>query len=195
MKRILLSLIIAIPLYCYSQKPIEGFMGVKFGTSKQDLMAAIKARGGVLDVKTSSPNSLIYDNLYLAKRLARFTIFAIFDNKFYGSMCYFKSETESKTVDLFKNIMNDLNEIYGEGDFEKTFKPPFHDGDEKYGDMLIKSGDVVYKCLWRYKKPDGQTNMIQLEIDEKMNVELSYHDLGIAAGAIKERTSENTKDY
>jgi hypothetical protein len=67
MKKTLLIALLLIPFFGFSQtqttKPIDGFLGIKFGSSKAVVLAAMKAKGAVLDKSDADPTVLTFHNV------------------------------------------------------------------------------------------------------------------------------------
>ena len=190
MKRNLLIALLLIPFLGISQakKPIDGFLGIKFGASKEEVITALKARGGTPE-ENDDKSSLAFSNIKLGQRESELFLVYFTDNKAYRAVFLFKTEQEAQTIDYYNNLVNDINGIYGEGKSEKTFKDPYSDGDG-YETQAISLAKATYLTNW---KSDG--NLIQIFIDTKLNIALSYND-GKLTDVEEKKTKEKEKsDY
>jgi len=78
MKKILLIALLLTPLLGFSQttKPIDGFLGIKFGSSKAVVLAAVRAKGGKYVKEYSNSQKLAFSNVNLGTRES--TAFLVF---------------------------------------------------------------------------------------------------------------------
>src|ERR1700759_5645130 len=130
MKKTLFIALLLIPFLGIAQtKPIEGFLGVKFGTSKADVIAALKAKGCILDEKDSKDDLLYFDNVKLGSHQASYLSVTFVDDKAYLADFYFKPEVEGDTFKVFNSIADDLNGVYGAGKFYQHFESPYNNDD------------------------------------------------------------------
>jgi hypothetical protein len=172
MKKTLLIVFLLIPFFGFSQttKPIDGFLGIKFGSSKAIVLAAIKAKGGVVDKANSNLTQIAFNNVKLGHRLTSGFLVRFVNDKACNALFVFSTTPEDKTIDYYNDLLNDINDIYGSGESTKTFRTPFKDGDG-YEITAIKEGDADYVTNWNSGK-----NSIQMSINTDLMVKLTYFD-------------------
>jgi hypothetical protein len=156
MKNLILIAFLFVTICCKAQttKPIEGFLGIKFGSSSAQVIDALKAKGATLNAG-QTPQSIGFSNVSLGTRKAR-TFFAHFVNdQAYEAVFVFAPDMEAKAIEYFNSLVNDINEVYGKSNASKKFKPPYEDGDG-YEVTAIKTGNAEYRTEWK----DGENYIV-----------------------------------
>ena len=173
MKKILFIALLVIPFIGFSQttKPIDGFLGIKFGSSKAIVMAAVKAKGGTYNKSASEHNKLAFDNVKLGHRPALGLIVFFVDDKACEADYIFETDVEAKVPGFYSDLVNDFNSVYGPGEGTRNFTDPYQDGD---GNELLglSAGKIDYHTLWF----DSKKNSIKANINEQMQIILTYQD-------------------
>ncbi|HEY8928587.1 MAG TPA: hypothetical protein VIM55_05330 [Mucilaginibacter sp.] len=194
MKKILLITFLLTPFLGFSQtnKPIEGFLGIKFGSSKADVITALKARGGVLSTK-STDKAVYFSNVKLGTRVSEQLTIFFDDNKMYQGSFYFKPEHDDDVIGDYKALVSDVSEIYGKGKSTADFKPPYKNGD---GDEVqaIKAGDANFFTDFK-----SGNNLLQITIistkDYDLFVIASYYDNDLLSQAQGKEKEKAKADY
>ncbi len=194
MKKTLLIALLLVPFLGISQtkKSIDGFLGIKFGSTRAAVIAALNAKGGILDKKESTVNMLAYKNIKLGHRTAGAFVVKFIDGKAYEADFVFDPGLDAHTIEYFFNLVNDINENYGAGDIKKTFQEPYNDEDDdgiKIGAM--KDGKVSYATYWQ----SDNKNTIKAVIDESLAVLLIYQDADLAHESVKKQKAKESSDY
>lgn len=172
MKKTLLITLLLIPFLGISQskKPIEGFLGIKFGSTKAAVLAAMKAKGAVLNKTNSGINNLDFDNVKLGHRLAVDFDIKFIKDKAFSAVFAFKAEEDPKTIEYYNDLVSDINAIYGPGVPTSEFKSPFKKGDG-HETLAIEQGYADLFTDWQ-----SGTNSIQVSITSKLDVIVLYQD-------------------
>ncbi len=186
MKKTLLIALLLIPFLGISQtkKPIDGFLGIKFGSSKASVLAAMKAKGATLDKENSGADNLDFNNVKLGHRITvdfdiRFT-----DNKAYSAVFIFKAEDDPHTVGYYNLLVNDINDTYGDGKSTKEFKSPYKNGDGNE-ELAIEGGYADIFTDW-----ESNNCSIQASVSNKFEILLLYQDDKLAAQAKAKEKSD-----
>jgi hypothetical protein len=193
MKKTLLIALLLIPFFGFSQtqtiKPIEGFLGIKFGSNKADVTAAVKAKGGVLSPENSTATMLAFLNVPLGTRSASYLCIFFVNDKVFEATFFFKADVDDHTINYYDNLVNDINGVYGTGNSVKTFSSTFKDGDG-YEITAIQEGDADYTTKWVSDK-----NSIAAKITVKLLVTLNYVDHTLYAEYDAQEKAKNKSDY
>lgn len=190
MKKLFLITLLIIPLYGISQtKPIESFLGIKFGSDAATVKAAIKAKGGLFLEKKSSGELLAFTNVKLGHRSSSFFAVKLINNKAFEADFFFDTTPEAKTIEAYNALVSDINDIYGKGESIKTFKQPYKDGDG-FEITAIHSGNADYKTFWE----SGDNSMTAI-IDDDLSIELTYQNGPLADQAIKKLKAKEKSDF
>jgi len=175
MKKLLLITLLIIPFCGFSQTttPIDGFLGIKFGSSKQAVIAAIRAKGGVLEKNAPGPLGLAFDKVKLGNRQCAAFVVKFIDDKAFCAVFSFEPKEQPKTIDYYNSLVSDLSEKYGPGKPTADFKEPFKLGDGNEI-LAIQGGYVAMYTDW-----DSNDHSIQASIDhdgDGLSVTLIYTD-------------------
>lgn len=190
MKKTLLIALLLIPFIGISQttKPIDGFLGIKFGSSKADVIAAMKAKGGVLE-QGGTENRIFFDNIKLGHRDVDFVQVDLFGDKAYSASLAFKPENEASTLGFYDSLVSDISGAYGSGKPTIYFKAPY-----KYGDgnettaLSLSEGDM-------YTDWHSDAKTIEIYITTKLKVVLLYMDDTLHAQAKAAEKAKEKSDF
>jgi hypothetical protein len=171
MKKILLLALLLIPFFGFSQttKPIEGFMGIKFGSSKAEVIAAMQAKG-LTQSQIDKPDILIFNNPVLGTKTASAMSVLFVNDKAFEANILFTPDADDHAIIFYNNLVDDINSVYGKGEDHKDFRGSFKEGDG-YELTAIQGGDADYYTTWR-----SGTNRIKVKISVKLTTVLIYVD-------------------
>jgi hypothetical protein len=195
MKKTLLIALLFIPFWGISQttKEIEGFLGIKFGSSKAQVQSALNAKGGILDKKTSDANLVVYKNLKLGHRDVMLFFIKFVNDKAFEADFVFDPGLEAKTIEYYYGLVNDINDNYGKGESTATFKSPYSEKDpETVRILAIKNAEANYETIW--ESPNNK-NVISVTIPEELTVILAYQDSALIQEAINSQKAKEKSDY
>jgi hypothetical protein len=188
MKKTLLITLLLIPFLGISQttKPVDGFLGVKFGTNKAEVVAAMQAKGGKFDGVDKS-GALYFTGLSLGHRQIKIMVVKMFKDKAYYAALFFEPENEASTIGDYNSLASDISGAYGKGKPHVRFNDPYKLGDGLETQALAASEGQMYTD-WQ-----SGTNSIQVKITTKLQVLLIYSDdttdaLATAAEKAKEKS-------
>jgi len=193
MKKILLITLLLIPFFGFAQttKPVEGFLGIKFGSSKLAVITAIKAKGGIIDKAHTTATQVAFSNVKLGSRDAVGLAVNFINDKAFIAIFLFKADLDPHTIDYYNELVSDVNGIYGPGTPTKTFTSGFSDGDGNEV-TAIEGGFADYHTEW-----DSNTNntAILATINSGLFVILTYQDNKLRDEADAAKKSKESSDY
>ncbi len=136
---------------------------------------------------------LFYDNVKIGQRTTYSTAFSLHEGKFYQGTAFFEASSESRIIDLYETLIEEITGVYGEGDSYRNFDYPFEEGD---GLELtaIELEKATFSTYWKTKLDNGQENYISLEITDKLLVKMVYQDSELTDKAIEKRKAANMSD-
>lgn len=192
MKNLLLITMLLMPFigFSQSQKPIDGFLGIKFGATILQVKTAMKAKGATFDEKNSKPELLLFDNVSLGKRKTDLFALRFLDGKVYSALFIFKPELEARTIDFYDDLQSSINDVYGKGKANKKFKSPYEDGDG-YEISAIKTGNADYSTFWH----DDKDNTIGETISDELEITLVYQDSAMGEIAEKRQKEKEKAEF
>ncbi|HWZ15697.1 MAG TPA: hypothetical protein VNW95_10720 [Mucilaginibacter sp.] len=193
MKKTLLITLLLIPFLGMSQttKPIEGFLGIKFGTGMAAVNAAVIAKGGVIDKAKSTKESVIFRNVKLGHREAASFIVKFVNDKAYEADFLFLPGQDARSIEYYNELVKDINDNYGKGDSQVTFKSPYSDKDSEMNKIVaIRSAMAEYKTYW-----ESNDNSILAEITEDLTVDLIYQNDKLFSEAEAKQKAKEKSDY
>jgi len=193
MKKIslIVLLFIAAKTNAQTAKPIDSFLGIKFGTPTAQVLATLKAKGGIVDKENSKPNGYFFDNLSLGHRKSIFVIVKFVDDKLYEGDFYFEAELKPKTIEYYDELMADVEEVYGKGRSFKTFKQPYEAGDG-FEVQAITTGNAEFTTYW---DTEGNPGVINERINSKAQIILTYQDRELVKIAVDKQKTKEKADF
>jgi hypothetical protein len=193
-KKTLFIALLLIPFFGVSQttKPIDGFLGIKFGSTRVAVITALNAKGGILDKKETTPDLVVYKNIKLGHREAGIFLVKFIDNKAFEADFIFDPGLDAKTIEYYLALVNDINENYGTGDMQKKFQEPYNDQDDDGIKInAMKDGKAVYATYWQ----SASNNTIKASIETSLAVMLTYQDGDLTDQAINKQKAKEKSDY
>jgi hypothetical protein len=193
MKKILFILLI-IPFWGSAQtKSIDGFWGIKFGTSKSEAATAMKAKGATPSQAATQDNLLSYEGVNFAQRKTFLVMLKFANDKLYDVRVVYQPEN-NEPISQFEAMVKELKIPYGETTVFRNFDEPYKHGD---GHELtaIKVGKAQYAAFWSTVNSAGDKNFISLKIAKDLYIDLDYQDGTIVKNLIAERNESKTSDY
>lgn len=192
MKKTLLVTLLLIPFLGISQttKPVDGFLGIKFGSRRAEVITALNAKGCIFNTKVSTESKIVFDNVSLGHRKSIGLTVEFVNDKAYQASFFFKDELETKTIDYYNDLVNDINGIYGAGVSSKKFKEPYADGDG-YEVQAISHGNADYQTFWKA----SNNNLLFTIINAKLHIQLTYRDYTLNAEAESNQKAKEKADF
>lgn len=195
MKKTLLIALLLIPFLGISQttKPVDGFLGIKFGSSRAEVAAALNAKGGIINKAQSTPNLLSYKNIKLGHRNAAVFLVKFFNNKAFEADFLFDAEMDAKTLEYYKELVSDINENYGKGQENNKYQEPYNaEDDDGIKINAIQNGKAEFETVW---ESSPTKNTISTSISTELTVVLTYQDSNLADQAINNQKSKEKADF
>ncbi len=198
MKKTLILVLLTIPSISISQstKALEGFWGIKWGTSAAQMKKEMLQKQGVtLDAKNSKDGSMFFDNGKWGAFRVVFSIFQYGERGVHTAKALLSPTVEAKVIDLYDDVVSSLTEKYGDPKNEiKDFKPPYRDGDG-YETQAIKYGKGTYSTYWGIPSAKGDEDAIVVEITEGLEVRVTYQNTDMFNTANEKTKKVLQSDY
>src|SRR5690606_14305364 len=106
-------LLLPFSTLCQTTDSLDGFFGINFGSSKEQALKIMKSKGHKPIVEET--DYLGYSDVRFGGRKS-YTLLLLFNrDRLFEAEVSFKSDLESKTIDLYKSILEDLEDKYGVG--------------------------------------------------------------------------------
>ncbi len=192
--KILLILFLIVPFAGTAQtKNIDGFWSIRFGTSKQEVAAAMKAKGATPSTLNTPDNLLSYQDVTFAQRKAVLMMLKFDKDKLYDVKVLYQPEQDNE-VNQFETMVKELKIPYGETPVFRNFDDPYQLGDGLELNA-IKAGKAQYAAFWSTVNSNGDKNFVSLTIDKNLFINLGYQDGTIIKNLIAERDRAKTNDY
>ncbi|MDR2274302.1 MAG: hypothetical protein LBF27_25565 [Sphingobacterium sp.] len=171
-----------------SYDPISGFYGMDFGASAESCKNIMKSKGWV--IKDDNGKSIIYKTNKFIGRDAVICL-KFYNNELYEGFAMFIPDLESKVVDLYENISEDISLKFGEPSSYENYEYPYEKGDG-HTVTAIQAGKAEFTSFWG-KKINSQ-NAISLEISPNLSVFLTYQDSKRVYSVIKNQNEKKLND-
>lgn len=177
------------------EKTLEGFWGIKFGSSMAVGKKIMASKGLKLDPLFRDKDALMYQITKFGGRDAVAVGLKYDKNQLYKAMVCYRTPLEANTLELYENIKADINTKYYTSDNNyKQFTYPYSEGDG-HEITAIKLGLANIAAFWQFERSDGEKNWIQLEIKESLVIFLNYIDGKIHKEVVGKNNETDSKDY
>ncbi len=178
-------MLMVLPLLSLGQSKItRAFYEIPFSSTREDITNSILKRGGEIDKQRSTDQKLVVSNLNFRNREALSVVFLFEKDTLYQASATLKNDSIS-VLDLFLHTKNDIDTVYGRGEFKKEFILPYKEGDGVEL-IAIRRGFANYSCTWQSVLSNKHKALISLRIN-KNNVELTYEDSTVIEKFLAER--------
>lgn len=168
------------------KKSIDGFWGIKFGATLDEVKAAMQAKGAKIYEGLSKPDMLVYKDVIFTGRTTRFISLSFANNKFYEAIVVYNAPDDSQLLGQFNLLTTELANVYGEANIVKEFQPPYTAGDG-YEVQAIKLGKANYFATWK----TNNNNTLLLQISKSGTISLFYTDKTLE----KLKDAKKSSDY
>ncbi|MEO6521361.1 MAG: hypothetical protein ABIN91_06785 [Mucilaginibacter sp.] len=168
------------------KKSIDGFWGIKFGASVDEVKTAIAAKGGTYSTGSSKPDNLMFSGASFTGRNTEYINVRTVNDKFYEASVGFPELTDVQLIPTFNTIVSELSAVYGDAKIEKTFKEPYKEGDGLEAGA-IRIGMASYVARW--KTNNGNTIIVQ--INKNSTITIFYTDTALN----KVKNTQKSADY
>jgi|GEM_PF-1768987 len=193
MKRTLLITLLFIPFLGISQttKPIDGFLGIKFGSGRASVIASMEAKGSVLTSKNTS-DPLIFTNVKLGHRAAKWLYVYFVDDKAYEGTIIFQAENEPESLDYYNALVKDVTDVYGPGTRGNNLKSPYQYGDGREATAISGGYGAIFDT-WK----DGKNSLqaIIRSLNDEVYSQLLYIDSDLNAQAEAKQKAKEKSDF
>lgn len=169
---------------CFAQvadsKPVlEGFWGIKFGSSQEEVRNIMLTKQGFkYNSNLSTNDRLIFGEGKFAGNYAENLAFVFVDNKFYTSILILKPSSSSKILDFYQEIVDGITKKYFIPDAvtEEYLEP--YKKDDGFFETAIKLGKTNIRTRWLLKNPitKDDDSFISVKVDDDMKIYLGYMD-------------------
>lgn len=183
------NIIILMSLFVYSfncfaqvanTKPVlEGFLGIKFGSSQEEVRNVMLTKQGFkYNSELSDNNRLIFGEGMFAGNYAENLAFVFVNNKFYTSILIFKPSSSSKILELYQEIVNGITKKYFKPDVVKEEYLEPYKKDDGFFESAIKLEKTNIRTQWLLKNPitKDDDSFISVKVDDDMKIYLGYMD-------------------
>ncbi len=197
MKNLLLIAFLLMPFLGLSQttiKPIDSFLGIKFGSSSADVIKAMKQRGSkILKTPDNNPARLVFQNVKLGHQQAEMLIVDFVDDQTFSATFTFSADIANNTLELYNDLSRNLTELYGTPVNKNELTSAYKNMDIKGNEAtLIQTGDAKYSSIWI---DDNSTNVIRAHIDDKLNIYITYLDVKLASIYQQQTHAKEKSDF
>jgi hypothetical protein len=179
-----------------SNLKLNGFLSIDFGVSQEMVKEKfLRKTDGILDAENSDSETLFFNGANFAGRETELIFFLFFEDKFCKASVIIRPKLESKIVDVYEQIKDEINKKYyvSEAEYE-TYHYPFEKGDEMT-ETAISLGKAEFSCFWNFKNSDFLDNYISLTINENMYISIDYEDGELIKKLVDKKKQQDALDY
>ncbi|RYJ44495.1 hypothetical protein [Flavobacterium beibuense] len=174
---------------------LDGFLNILFGSTQETIKEKIKDRDGIIDTENSNEEHLLYNNVKFAGYNTELIIFLFYENQFAKASIYIKPSLESRVIETYRSICNDLNNKYytTDKDFE-TYDYPYEQNDG-HTETAITIGKAEFSCFWNFNAGDKEDNYISVIINEFLEIQITYENGYLNNLLVNKNKEKDSQDY
>ena len=175
---------------------LDAFLNIPFETSSREVKNLLNSRHGcVFDEENSERDNLLFNGIKFAGRETLLISLLFFDDKFCKASVFIKPNLEVQTVSLYQEIKTEINNKYfvSKEDYESYTYP--YEKNDGYTESAISIGKASFSCFWKFSNRRLIDNYISIEINEYMNIIISYEDGFLMDLLIQKRKASDSLDY
>jgi hypothetical protein len=177
---------------------LDGVLGLKFGSSREDVRQVMLKRADFpLDKANSTNDDVLYGAGKFAGRDVEVLYLQFVNNKLYSIAFFIPVDLESRLIDTYNEIQSELNEKYYESEeIIENYKEPYEKGDG-YAETAIKIGKATFLTRWKFDSSSNNEyyNMITVGITTTMQILLIYKDGALDKVASEKNKAKKLDDY
>jgi hypothetical protein len=175
---------------------LDGFLGIEFGSSLEIVKEKFASKTGIILESVDDENDALFCNgAKFAGRETEMMLFLSFDNQFCKGVVYVKPSLESKVIDLYNQIRNEINQKYFKTDLDYEFYTSPYEKDDGYTESAISLGKADFSCYWNFENIGTIENTISLIISEKLEIVISYENGNLMKLLVERNQEKNSVDY
>lgn len=174
---------------------LNGFLGIPFRSNQELVIEKLIEKNGTLDEENSNKDVLVVNGITFGGRQTEILLLTFFESQFCKATVFIKPKLESKVVETYKQIKNEINEKYyvSDKDFE-TYHSPYeqNDGDTE---LAISLGKANFSCYWTFGDSGILEDYISVKIDENLEILIAYEDGPIMDLLVQRNKEKDSLDY
>jgi hypothetical protein len=165
MKRavLLVSFLIIVLTLCFSD-PLAGFLGITFGSTKDQVISAMNSKTTIKPLIGS--DIIIYENIKFAGRDTKGIAFAFYKNYFFNAMVIIIPE-RNRVLESYYAIKQDYYTKYGKPLIDnEEYYSPYEKGDG-HEEIALFANKAKINALWRFD--EGNNIFLNIYYNNKLN--------------------------
>lgn len=202
MKNLIILITIILFNLSTNGQELTGFMGIPFGTSREEIKKTFLSKNPNSKIYTDKPGTLTLTDFTFGGRKALAVVFGLNDqNQMHTAIVLLENNNDDDVFELYDNVVTDINNKYHYRDVNnEVWRYPYTITDKyTYGVSAIKMGKCLYQSMWYFDVNDPTThdddNVIEVEITESCSVKISYQDGLMIDQVVIKNNEKNSQDY
>jgi len=201
MKKLLLFILTIFTLNVNAQG-LTGFMGMPFGSSKEEIKKTFLSKNPDAKIYADKSNTITFTDCVFGGRKTLGIIFGLNDNgQLHTVVVILENENENDVFDLYDNVVSDVNNKYHYRDINnEIWKYPYDKNDKfQHGTTAVKLGKCTLQSMWYFNVNDPSThdddNIIAVEVVESCTVKITYQNGIMINDVVEKNNAKNSQDY
>lgn len=177
--------------YCAEPATLDGFLGLPWGASSQQIKNLMKTRPKTT-LKSEDQKVIIYESTFAGEDAE--IGFFIYQDKMWQAVILINFE-EYEVIKKWKTFCEDISQKYGfSGEKYYFFESPYYERDG-YEEQAIRRGKGTAFAFWEFQKQDGSaSDYISCEITTSLSLLLRYQNGQLASIAVNAYKKEKSAD-
>lgn len=202
MKKIILFILTIVTINVNAQE-LNGFMGIPFGSAKEEVKKTFMSKNPNSKIYTDKPGTLTMTDFTFGGRTAVAVVFGFGESdKMHTAVVLLEnSNGDDYVFELYENVVKDINNKYHYHDINnEMWKYPYDKSDKfNHGATAIKLGKCELQSMWYFDVNDPTThdddNIIAVENTQSCTVKISYQNGLLINEVVSKNNEKNSQDY
>lgn len=174
---------------------LNGFLGIPFGSNKELVIEKLIEKNGTLDEENSNKDALFVNGITFGGRQTEVLLLTFFENQFCKAVVIIKPKLESKVVETYKQIKNEITGKYYVSDKDiEAYHLPFMQNDG-YTESAISLGKAIFSCYWTFGDSEILEDYISVSINEDLEIAIAYENGPLMALFVQRKEEKDSLDY
>jgi hypothetical protein len=194
----LIALMLLLPMMCKAQGKFEGFWGIPFGDTRQEVIAKIKATKGLMPYKQDD-DDVFYTDVTFGGEKDCILIFTFNkSDRLYSGFVLFQKDNIKDMLEGYFRFKDKLKEKYGEPEIENEVWPSFIQLNEyTLMEYALDKKEAKFISLFNATDVNGRDIELFLSLSkgEKTNLSMSVYDKKANDAIRKDKKDKEDKDF
>ncbi len=188
----IIGLVLSTTIYAQTKGVLTGPFGLKFGSTKSTVASVMNGKG---EISEDLPDVVTYTGVKIGTKSSDLFNCKYVNNKLFEVNAVFIPELESKTQEMFDDLVETINNKYGTGKSIRNFTGIYDDGDG-YEMQAVKLGYAKIVTYWvGFSDEESIISVSLMSAGSNVAIRLQYQDGTLVNEAVEKQNKKDLNDF